>query len=66
MNIVSVILARGGSKEIPNKNIIDLNGHPLIYYTINASQKSRIQDTWVSTDSPKIKKIAEKILCGNP
>ena len=59
MNIVSVILARGGSKGIPNKNIIDLNGHPLIYYTIKASQKSEVHDTWVSTDSSKIKKIAE-------
>ena len=30
MKIVSVILARGGSKGIPNKNIIDVNGKPLI------------------------------------
>lgn len=60
MKIVSIILARGGSKEIPSKNIIDLNGKPLLYYTITASQQSEVDETWVSTDCPKIKKIAEK------
>ncbi len=60
MKIVSVILARGGSKEIPQKNIIDLNGKPLIAYTIEASQKSNVNSTWVSTDCKKIKKISEK------
>ena len=61
MKIVSVILARGGSKGIPNKNIIDLNGKPLISYTIEASQKSNVNSTWVSTDCPKIKTISEKL-----
>ncbi len=58
MKIVSLILARGGSKEIPNKNIIDVNGSPLIYYTIKASKNSIVDHTWVSTDSEKIKNIA--------
>ena len=31
---IAVIPARGGSKGIPNKNIIDVCGKPLIYYTI--------------------------------
>ena len=31
MNIVSVILARGGSKGIPKKNLSNINGKPLIY-----------------------------------
>ena len=59
MKIVSIILARGGSKGIADKNIIDLNNKPLIYYTINASKKSNVLDTWVSTDSKKISIIAE-------
>ena len=59
MKIVSIILARGGSKGIPDKNIIDLNNKPLIYYTINASKHSNVLDTWVSTDSKKISIIAE-------
>ena len=61
MKIISVILARGGSKGIPSKNIIDLNGKPLISYTIQASQKSNVDSTWVSTDCPKIKGISKKI-----
>jgi len=61
MKIISVILARGGSKGIPSKNIIDLNGKPLISYTIQASQKSNVDSTWVSTDCPKIKEISKKI-----
>ena len=60
MKIVSVILARGGSKGIPDKNIIDLNNKPLIYYSINASKNSNVVDTWVSTDSKKISIIAEQ------
>ena len=35
--VVSVILARGGSKGIPRKNIVDINGKPLLAYTIEAS-----------------------------
>ena len=60
MKIVSIILARGGSKGIPDKNIIKLNHKPLIYYTITASQQSKVCETWVSTDSKKISLIAEK------
>tara|TARA_B100001996_G_scaffold187477_2_gene143440 strand:+ start:1159 stop:1797 length:639 start_codon:yes stop_codon:yes gene_type:complete len=60
MKIVSIILARGGSKGIPDKNIISLNDKPLIYYTINASKQSKVCETWVSTDSKKISIIAEK------
>ena len=41
MKIVSVILARGGSKGIPNKNIRDLNGKPLIAWTIQAANNSK-------------------------
>jgi len=58
LKIVSIILARGGSKGIPKKNIIDLNGKPLLSYTIEASNKSLISETWVSTDCPEIKQCA--------
>ena len=59
MKIASLILARGGSKGIPSKNIIDLNGFPLLSYTIKASQESVVEETWVSTDCNSIKNIAE-------
>ena len=62
MKIVSLILARGGSKGIPNKNIITLRGKPLIQYTIEASLSSKTNETWVSTDCSRIKAISQK--CG--
>ena len=59
--IVAIIPARGGSKGIKNKNIRDLNGHPLIAYTIYEAIKSKVFDKIVvSTDSNKIRKIAIK------
>ena len=54
MKVVSVIPARGGSKGIPLKNIVELGGKPLISYTIEASKQSNVDETWVSTDSMKI------------
>ena len=60
MKIISVILARGGSKGILNKNIIDINGKPLLAYVISESIKSKSQETWVSTDSERIKEVACK------
>ena len=60
--IIAVIPARGNSKAIPKKNIYKILGKPLIYYTINEAKKSKfITDIVLSTDSKKIKKIAEKI-----
>jgi len=58
MKIVSVILARGGSKGIPNKNIVDIKGKPMIGYVIEASLKSKVKETWVSTDCEQIKNTA--------
>ena len=63
MKIKSVILARGGSKGIPKKNIKTINGKPLLWYTANASLNSSVDETWVSTDCPEIKKVAEDIGC---
>lgn len=63
MKTISLILARGGSKGIPNKNIIDLNGFPLIYYAIKASKESPVDDTWISTDDLRIKEIALEYNC---
>ena len=57
---VTIIPARGGSKSIPKKNIVDINGKPLIAYIIEASIKSDSQETWVSTDDDEIAEIAKK------
>ena len=41
MNILGIIPARGGSKGVPEKNIIQLCGKPLITYTIENAFKSK-------------------------
>lgn len=59
MKIMALILARGGSTRIPNKNIATLGGNPLIYYPIkNAKESKYINKIVVSTDSKEIKEIA--------
>jgi N-acylneuraminate cytidylyltransferase len=63
MKVVSLILARCGSKGIPNKNIIHVNGNPLLYYTTNASLNSDVNETWVSTDCEDIKNVALNLGC---
>lgn len=61
--IVAVIPARGGSKGIPQKNIIGVNGRPLIDFTIKEALNSEYIDTViVSTDSEKIAEVSRK--CG--
>ena len=63
MKTLAVILARGGSKGIPKKNIKIMNGKPLIYWTIKAALNANIFDeVVVSTDSEEIAKIAKE--CG--
>lgn len=58
---LTIIPARAGSKRLPKKNIKDLNGKPLISYTINAAVNSKyITEAVVSTDSEEIKSIALK------
>lgn len=59
-NIHCIILARGGSKGIPNKNIIDFCGKPLIAWTIKQCLSSKyISDVWASSDSQEILDVAE-------
>lgn len=63
MKKIAIIPARSGSKGLPDKNIIELNGHPLIYYTIKAAEDSGIFDEiMVSTDSEMYAEVAKK--CG--
>ena len=55
-----LIPARGGSKGVPDKNIKELNGKPLIQYSIDiAKDLFDKPDICVSTDSDNIKKVAE-------
>ena len=61
-NIYSVIPARGGSKSIPRKNIKLFKGYPLIKYSIDYSNTSKlISKTIVSTDDDEIADIAKNL-----
>ena len=60
MKILYVIPARGGSKGIPYKNIKQLNGKPLIYYTIDVVRElTTDENICVSTDDEEIIKVVE-------
>ena len=61
MNI-AIIPARGGSKRIPQKNIRDFCGKPMIAWTIEAAKKSKLFDhIIVSTDNKEIADIARNL-----
>jgi len=60
LRISCIILARGGSKGVKNKNIIPFCGKPLIAHTILQAKASElITDVWVSSDSKKILEISK-------
>lgn len=60
MKCIAIIPARSGSKGLPDKNILELNGNPLISYTIKAAiESNRFSEVMVSTDSEKYAKIAK-------
>lgn len=59
--VLAVIPARGGSKGIPGKNMIDIGGRPLIDYTIQTiHQSNKISKVIVSTDSIEIGDYCQK------
>jgi N-acylneuraminate cytidylyltransferase len=59
---IAIIPARGGSKRLPNKNILSLGGIPLLVHSINyaLANKEIIDAVFVSTDDDLIKEIALK------
>lgn len=59
-DILGLIPARGGSKSIPLKNLVPLNGHPLISYVINAARHcSSIDRIICSTDNKQINEVCK-------
>ena len=60
-SVLCTICARGGSKGVKNKNIKELNGKPLIVYTIEQAKASQLfEHIVVSTDSDEIANIAKQ------
>lgn len=60
MKNIAVIPARGGSKRLPKKNCMLLNGIPLLAHSIIYAQNNAaiISEVYVSTDDRQIKEIA--------
>jgi len=60
--VLSVTLARGGSKRVPKKNIYPICGKFLLQYTTDEVKKSKYIDRYVvSTDDDDIKKVCEQL-----
>lgn len=60
LNLLGLIPARGGSKRIPNKNLKNLGGKPLIAWTIETALVSRVfSNLIVSTDSEDIAIVSQ-------
>lgn len=61
MSVVALICARGGSKGLPRKNILPLNGRPLIAWSVSqALAVARVDRCIVSTDSEEIAAVARE------
>ena len=61
INILGVIVARGGSKEIPRKNLLKLKGKTLVEIAIQSAKKSKLLSKVIfSTEDKEIYKIAKK------
>jgi CMP-N-acetylneuraminic acid synthetase len=61
-NFLAIIPARAGSKRLKNKNILDLNGKPLIEWSIESAKRSKYITTCVvSSDSEEILNISKKL-----
>ena len=62
MKTIAILLARGGSKRIKNKNIIDFCGKPIIAYALEAASNSQLfHKIHVSTDSDEIKNTVNSL-----
>ena len=61
MDVLAIITARGGSKSIPNKNIIPFLGRPLINWSVESALDSKLITRIItSTDDPDIADAAKK------
>lgn len=61
MDSIAVILARGGSRGIPRKNVVDFCGKPLIAWTIEQARAAeQITSVWVSSDDAEILDVSRR------
>ena len=58
MKIIGIIPARGGSKGVPRKNVRKIAGKPLLKWSIESAEKSKLLDEfYVSTEDEEIARI---------
>lgn len=63
MNSIAIVLARGGSKRLPRKNVLPLAGKPMLAWTVEAAlQSRRFARVLVSTDDSDIAEVGRA--CG--
>lgn len=61
MSTVALIPARGGSKRLPRKNILEINGMPMLAHPILTAQKSGLfEHVYVSTEDAEIAETAKR------
>lgn len=66
-SVLGLIVARGGSKGVPGKNILVVGGRPLIQWSIDAARRSRSIDRLIlSSDDPSIMDAARQAGCDVP
>lgn len=59
---IGIIPARGGSKRIPRKNLVEIGGKPMIAWTIEAALQSAVLDrVIVSTDDSEIAEVSRSV-----
>lgn len=61
-DVLLAVPARGGSKRLPRKNVLDVHGVPMIVHTIEAAQKTGLaKEVFVCTDDEQIAAIAREV-----
>ncbi len=61
MKILSIIMARGGSKGVPKKNLQEIGGIPLLAYKARAARRSKYPSRIIlSSDCPEIQEVARQ------
>ena len=66
-SVLAVIPARGGSKGVPRKNLVNVSGKPLIAWTIEAARASKLIDRVIlSSEDEEIMKVVRDLGCDVP
>lgn len=67
LSVLALVVARGGSKGLPRKNVLDLGGKPLVAWTVEAGRSSKYIDRLIlSTDDEEIRAAAVAAGCEAP